>query len=292
MTKVLLKLNLKMPDGKRQDQTQPVNPKNLMLTTEYTSSKVADPAKAPAAGKGGPSKHDEDESKSIAKWILGSSAPTDVHVETKWTSLVADQDELCKVQALKGRVFTGLQVMSEVLPKWTLKDFVVVHRRTEKGVWKGEVWTKRDFEAHEILLAPYSSQLKDTHLTGSANAGVTLPMNGRGAHPDNSSLALDGRLRNLMAKEGALDDKEHEGSLYWLITRTSDPASCNLHTETMTFHQKTEVTLSGPACKKRKMGPVEWAVSDMPSIPCLTNKKPIGKHTQLLMFLPPSAKDK
>ena len=43
MTKVLLKVNLKMPDGKRQDWTQPVNPKNLMLTSEYSSSKVAEP---------------------------------------------------------------------------------------------------------------------------------------------------------------------------------------------------------------------------------------------------------
>ena len=90
-----------------------------------------------------------------------------------------------------------------------------------------------------------------------------------------------------MAQEGALDDKVHEGSLYWLVTRTSDPAVCNLHTENMTFHQKTEVTLSGPAFKKRKMGPVEWESSEMPSIPCLTNKKPIGKQMQLLMFLAP-----
>ena len=145
-----------------------------MLTNDYNSSKVAEPAKTPA-GKGGSSKHDDDDAKSIAKWILGSSAPTDVHVETKWTSLVADQDKLTKIASLKGRIFAGLQVMYEVLPKWTLKDFVVVHRRGDKGVWKGEVWTKRDFEALEILLAPHSSQLKDTHLTGNAHAGVTLP---------------------------------------------------------------------------------------------------------------------
>ena len=128
---------------------------------------------------------------------------------------------------------------------------------------EGEVWTKRDFEPYEIILAPYSSQIKDTHLTGSAHAGVALPKNGRGAHPDNSSLALDGRLRNLIAKEGALDDKEHEGSLYWLIARTSGPAEANLYTENMAFKQRTEVILSGPAAKRRKMGPVEWGVSDM-----------------------------
>ena len=37
------------------------------------------------------------------------------------------------------------------------------------------MWTKRDFEPYEIILSHYSSQIKDTHLTGSAHAGVTLP---------------------------------------------------------------------------------------------------------------------
>ena len=85
-----------------------------------------------------------------------------------------------------------------------------------------------------------------------------------------------------------MDDKEHEGSLYWLITRTNDPAQANLYTENMAFKQRTEVILSGPAAKRRKMGPVEWEASDMPSIPILTNKKPIAKHTQLAMFLAPA----
>ena len=107
-----------------------------MLTSEYKSSKVAEPAKTPAA-KAGSSKRDEDDSKNIAKWILGSSDPSDVHVETQWTSLVADQDKLCKVMALKGRIFAGLHIMSEVLPKWALKDFVVVQRRGSHGGLEG-----------------------------------------------------------------------------------------------------------------------------------------------------------
>ena len=126
------------------------------------------------------------------------------------------------------------------------------------GVWKGEVWTERDFEAVDILLAPHSSQLKETHLTGHAHAGVALPKNGRGAHPENSSLALDGRLRSLIATEGPLDEKEYAGSLYWLITRTNDPAEANLHTENMTFKQHTEVMLSGPASPPRSES---WALS-------------------------------
>ena len=155
-------------------------------------------------------------------------------------------------------------------------------RRNEQGVWKGEVYTKRDFEAHEILLAPHSSQLKDSHLMALTNAPVTLPRTGRGAHPENTGLALDGRCRTLIASEGALDEKEYTGSLYWLVTRTGDPAEANLQVENVTFKQNIEVVISGH--KKRKLAPVEWDPSEMPSLPILTNKKAIEKHTKLCMF--------
>ena len=52
---------------------------------------------------------------------------------------MADQDKLCKVMALKGRIFAGLHIMSQVLPKWTLKDFVVVQRRGSQGGGGGGV---------------------------------------------------------------------------------------------------------------------------------------------------------
>ena len=68
-----MKVSLKLPDGTMSDHFVPVSRRSLMLTSEYNSSKVAEPAKAPA-GKGGSSKPDEDDSKSIAKWILVSSA--------------------------------------------------------------------------------------------------------------------------------------------------------------------------------------------------------------------------
>ena len=88
MTKVLLKLSLRMPDGKRETHTQQANVHNLMLTTEYNYSKVAEPAKkAPAGKKAGSSKDDEEDAKGIPKWILGSDDPANVHVEAKWTSL-------------------------------------------------------------------------------------------------------------------------------------------------------------------------------------------------------------
>ena len=68
----------------------------------------------------------------------------------------------------------SLQSLGEVLPAYSDKDFVVVERKTDKGVWRSELWTKRAFEPLEIQLGPWSSQLKDTHLMASAHVAVGL----------------------------------------------------------------------------------------------------------------------
>ena len=57
----------------------------------------------------------------------------------------------------------------------------MVSRKTDKGLWKSELWAKRGFEPLEIHLAPFSSQIKDTHLMATAHAVVTIPKHGRGA---------------------------------------------------------------------------------------------------------------
>ena len=176
MEKVLLKLTLKASGGKPQSVTQAVLPRNLKLTSDYNLSKVGEPASSPGSSKDDLAADDPNQA---TKWLLGSSDPADVRVETKWTSLLADEDNLTKNMYLRGRIATGLQALSEVLPKWTLKDFVVVHRRNQKGLWKGDAYTKRDFEPLDIIMAPRSSQIKDSHLIHNAHAVVTLPRSGR-----------------------------------------------------------------------------------------------------------------
>ena len=80
---------------------------------------------------------------------------------------------------LRSRIGIGLQALSETLPKYSETDFAIVHRKNDKGILKSELYTNRDFEAMEILLAPYSSQINDTHLMAAAHAVVTLPTQGR-----------------------------------------------------------------------------------------------------------------
>ena len=182
---------------------------------------------------------------------------------------------------LRSRIGVGLEALAEIIPKFTEKDLVVAQRKNDKGVWRSELWSSRDFEANELLLAPLSSQLKETHLMAAAHAVVGVPKHGRGAHPENQSLALYGRARTLVAMKGSIDDEDHHGSLYWLVGRTSRAAECNLILEQVSWEQKITMTL--PNSKRRKQTS-ERSSSELPDIPILVNKKAISKHTKLLVF--------
>ena len=259
-----------------------------MLTSDYLLTKAG----TPASSSTDPVPDVREDGPAAFKWLVGASAPGDVKVESKWKVLQCDNDILTKNMFLRGRIASGLQALLESLPKFSEKDFVVAHRKNDKGIFKTEIWTKRDFEPLEIMLAPWSSQLKDSHLMVSAHAVVTLPKHGRGAHPENGSLALDGRTRNLMASAGTIDKDEHVGSLYWSITRTSVLKEVNMEIEQATWQQKIQMHLPGPASKKRKVDPIEWEPSELPSFPILLNKKAIKKHTKLCVYLADKKIDK
>ena len=79
-----------------------------------------------------------------------------------------------------------------------------------------------------------------------ANAVVTLPKHGRGAHPQNASFALDGRSRAVMANKDMVDLEEHRGSLYWVVTRTADAKAVNLDVEMAQWTQSIQMTLPAP----------------------------------------------
>ena len=72
------------------------------------------------------------------------------------------QQHDAKLMHLRSRIGLNLQSLLEALPMFTEKDLAVVHRRTEKGLWRDEVWTNRPFHSHELQLGPFSSHLKDT----------------------------------------------------------------------------------------------------------------------------------
>jgi hypothetical protein len=270
---------LDLPSGPHQDVVQKAYPRNLQLTSEHKLEKAGSSRAASKEESEEPSGSKKD---STPQGLVGSSDPSCVKQEPLWSkALLGDNDQLTRTWYLKSRIGVGMEALSESLPSYSEKDLVVAHRKNDKGVWRGEVWTKRDFEPLELLLAPYSSQLKDTHLMATAHAVVSIPKNGRGAHPENQSLALDGRTRTLVAQKGSIDDNEHIESLYWLVQRTPKPSEANLTLEQITWEQKISLTL--PNNKKRKIY-VDWGSSELPAIPILLNKKAIAKHTKLMVF--------
>jgi hypothetical protein len=201
---VLLTVILDLPSGKQQAITKEVFPRNLKLTSECQLAQgVPQEASGSSEGSGGkgPAKKDPYQA---PDWAKGSSDSDFVKALSTFKDLLADKDKCSKAFYLKARVAVSLQSLGEVLPTYTDKDFVVVERKSDKGVWWSEVWTKRAFEPLEIQLGPWSSQLKDTHLMASAHVVVGLPKHGRGAHPENLSLAFDGRGRTSLHLKGSL----------------------------------------------------------------------------------------
>ena len=274
---VLLKVIIDLPTGKSQAITNQIYPRNLKLTNEVLLERASTQVDTPGCPRTSPKQHAPNQ---CPDWVPGSSDPQSVKQQEPFPLEALDKNT--KLMYLRGRIAVGLEAIYETLPCYDAEDFLLVHRKNEKGVWKDELWTLRDFEPLEIMFGPFSSQLKETHLMATANAVVTLPKHGRGAHPDNSSLALDGRGRTLMAPAGVLDEAKHEGNLYWLVQRTSEESAANLTYESATWEHQIKLNL--PAHKKRKIHKVDWATSELPSFPLLVNKGPVKKSVLLQVF--------
>ena len=69
-------------------------------------------------------------------------------------NLHADSDNNMKLMYLKSRIGVTMEALAESLPCYSRKDFLVVHRKNNKGIWQGELWALRDFDAFEIQLGP------------------------------------------------------------------------------------------------------------------------------------------
>ena len=86
----------------------------------------------------------------------------------------------------------------------------------------------------------------------------------------------------MLANKGSCSQEEHKGSLYWIVSRTTQVMEANLVFGTCSFQSQIKVTL--PAPKKRKTHVSEWEPAELPSLPVLVNKKAIKKYTKLSVF--------
>ena len=191
---------------------------------------------------------------------------------------------------MKARINVGLMALCETLPTYHKKDLCIVQRRNNKGVWSSELWTARAFEPEELILGPLSSQLMDTHIMHQQSAVVGIPKHGRGSHPGNQSLALNGRGKLLCAREGSIDKEQHKGVLFFLVGRTSEEDQVTMTMEQASLEMSLTVHL--PLSKKKR--PIaggadllqstssEWKKEELPSIPVLINKKALKAHVRLM----------
>ena len=220
--------------------------------------------------------------KRAASWALLDSVPEQVLEEPQWPKLLADTDPLIQNFGVRSRIGVMLQGLIEALPQYTPKDLAVIERQTPHGVWRSEVWTKREFAPRELIFAPSSSQLKETHVMSAANCPIALPAHGPGAHPEGHNVALDGRTRTSIARKGLIDGEEHIGSLFWLVQRTSEATEANMSLEQTSF----EMSCTIHVVKKLKHHS-NWDSEDLPKIPVRMNRKTIKQHQRLAVFLEP-----
>ena len=266
----------------------PAYPRNLMKADEYLLSQAAQEAPEEPGNKD-EEPEDSDKKKGntykAPAWCLGDSDPDHCLLVQFWQKLQADNDVLMSSVATRARIHVGLEALRETLPVYTNTDVSIVNRKNDKGVWRSEVWTRRDFEAYQIMLAPYSSAIKETAILAPMHANVNLPKHGRGAHPENKSLALDGRSRNMIAPAGMVMQEQLTGSLFWALARSSEKKDANLEFEMVPWEFQTKVCLPGPGpAKKRKTQAHEWSEYELPQFPMIVNKKAVPKNTQLVVF--------
>jgi len=153
-------------------------------------------------------------------------------------------------------------------------DLVVVQRHNGKA-FITEVWTHRDFDAKELILAPASNELKEKYWTKGSSQRITIPS---GSAFKGKLVHMDGRGRSSMfTKDGCAEGQEEQrGCLYWIIERTSDPKEANLVVQSAMCTATYEIALPNGTKIKQKT-----PSSELPQCPLLVNPKKIKAYTRL-----------
>ena len=175
---VLLKVVLNLPSGSKQTVVHEAWPRNLKLTSEYNASKGTGEALPEASGS-----KDKKAAAPPPAWALEGREPDCVKVEPSLRNLSADSEKTLQCFLLRCRVGGCLQALMESLPTFSDKDLQFVHRKTERGLWKDELWTKRDFEAQELMLAPCELPAQGHQPHGRSSCCGVPPKAGQGESP-------------------------------------------------------------------------------------------------------------
>ena len=201
---------------------------------------------------------------------------TDATLVTGWKDLLDDVGEAASFSSMKADAIFVMSRILERTPRLAEGRYLhVVHRASTIAARKTEVWTARSFKEHELVLAPWTTDIRDRMWTQGLAVSVKVPGE---EIPGRRVFALDGRGRNHL--EHAMPSKHvpgATGNLYWCVQRTSDHASANLTLKYCTVFGRDDLLVAMPGHRARS-GIEEGT---MPYIPVLVNDKAIPANTLL-----------
>lgn len=191
-----------------------------------------------------------------------------VEIVPQWHKHTVAHDTAFQQVYLKHMIGFQMKTISTVLPEYTAEDFTVVKRGAAV-----EVWTARKFKAHELMLAPETTEFKDKYWTGNRAviAGNTETLNPVRDRSMPKSILCDGRLRATLDKSG------RGFALFWLVEHAETLKTANLVLHTAESQQTSTITLPGGKVVTKK-----WATDDLPQLQIMTNPKAINANVQLL----------
>ena len=141
------------------------------------------------------------------------------------------------------------------------------------------MWTKRAFEPGELMIAPWTHEIKERLWTTGLAVSLGVHQN---AVPGNRVLALDGRLRNQLSHANARSHVQGAvGNLFWVVGRTQVRSCANMMIEYCSVSAGRDMRVAVPGAQggTRIIKP---ANVKLPKIPILVNKSGLPEHTLLL----------
>ena len=202
-----------------------------------------------------------------------------------WSTILNEGNKNDSMADFQGEAAFLMCLLKDMAPPLTEKDLCVVHRQDPRkhahpdGTYVVEVWTTREFKPLELVLTPYTHEVKDRYWTkGRSNMLRTSNV----PFLKGKTMALDGRWRGDFHKASTETSEKQEkrrlGSLFFCVERTSSRSDCNLVVKFTSVSLQAEVQL--PGHKK----PTKREVPRSCEIPVLTNPKALPQHTRLLVL--------
>ena len=215
--------------------------------------------------------------------IIGEPVPgmkRSVEVIPDWTDLLDEHAPAANLVALKASATFAMRMVMSVMP--TLeegKDLILVHRFNVTGARRTEVWTKRKFEPGELMIAPWTHEIKERLWTTGLAVSLGVPPQ---SVPGNRVLALDGRLRNQLSHANARNHVQGAvGNLFWVIGRTQVRSCANMAIDYCCINANNGLRVSVPGAQGGSHL-IKASSVKIPKIPILVNKAALPEHTLLL----------